>query len=182
MTKARYLFVAMPLAEVLAALHASLVRHSLIETLGDALFPPGNWHQSLSERFWGDSPTLQSRLLQAGDLVTARAVLMRLNRIKGSASHWTFQARGTPVGFTALLAAIRNALSVVGLEDMTGHRPHVTLSYRPPHELPTLWLEPPVEWLIDEFLLVKGRGEGANYHYEVIKSWHLTADPQLRLF
>jgi 2'-5' RNA ligase len=187
MTRPRYVFVAKPPQAVREALREALARLGLDTQLGRSMFKPENWHQSLSDRFW-EAPGLRETLLRAGELLSAQAVTLRLNRIAGSGEgspHWAFRAYGKPAGFSDLLMAVRAALSMAGMVDTVGHTPHVTVSYTAPISLAPLKITPSVEWAIDEVLLVVGEGDGDNYHYDVVGRWQLIPLPasrQLSLF
>jgi len=185
MTDVRYLFVAMPPAEVQQALLAFLMQHGLDARLGTAMFAVKNWHQSLSDRFWDPSEALIDTLRRAGAMVSAEVVPLLFNRLIGTGGgaqiHWTLHARGKPGAFGDLLDAVDEALAAVGLPRGPKHQPHITVSYCAPSPLPTLRLRPPVPWLIDELLLVRGGVENGEYRYEVDSHWPLIASRQLRL-
>lgn len=181
MTEPRLLVLSLVSPEVRAALSTAIALHGLGARLGDALFAAENWHQSWSDRF-PDTPPMRERLRRACARVAAPACSLTLNRIGGE-THWTALAHGEPAEFTDVLTAVQAELLREGL-DASNHRPHVTLSYRPPEPLPSLSIRP-IPWRIDEILLVRGCGQGPDYHYEVLGSWGLQAmpaDAQLELF
>jgi len=143
MTNIRYLFVAMPPADVRQALLEFLTRHGLTARLGGAMFAVQNWHQSLSDRFWGPPAAVIDALRRAGSLVSAHPVPLLFNRLtsnKGPQIHWTLRAKGKPASFGELLNAVDDALAAVGLPRGPRHDPHITLSYRAPSTLETLRL------------------------------------------
>lgn len=160
----------------------SLAYWQLRERLGDSLSPPGNWHQTLSDRFF-EGRGLAKSLQRAGDRVRASACTLLLNRIQGvdrstpgrrERIHWAFRAKGEPAGFTALVAAVREGLAQEGLASPGGHTPHVTVSYDAPMALGTQKITP-IPWTLEELLLVEGGGEP--YVYEVIARWPLQPLP-----
>lgn len=182
MTTPRLILMAMPPLAVRRAMEAAVARNGLDSWLGECMFSAGNWHQTFSDRY-PDERAFRQQLLQAGARVSAQAFTMTLNRLRDHSSdgtiHWTFRVRGIPAGFTALLAAVRNALIEQGIEPGTGHTPHVTLSYRAPERLGATAMAP-IPWTVDELLLVVGGGRP--YHYEIIGRWTLQPHPQLTLF
>ena len=175
----RVFFTALVSLAVRDALWQAVCAHGLHEKLGRQLFDLENWHQTLSGRHFSPSAERIERLREAGSQISAHAFTMLINRIGGSSyvdatqgiekHHWEFRVRGKPYGFADLLAAVQRALAA----DDEGHRPHVTLSYNAPTKLPTLKIEPAVEWLIDEIQLVEGGG--SPYRYRVIDRWRLAA-------
>ena len=181
MTEPRLLVISLVSPQVRAALSTTLALHGLGTRLGPALFAAENWHQTWSDRF-ADTPGNRERLRRACARVAAPACTLTLNRIAGD-GHWTALAQGEPSEFTDVQTALQAELLREGLE-ASNHRPHVTLSYWPPERLDTLSIRP-VQWRIDEILLVRGCGHGTDYHYEVLGSWGLQpapADAQLELF
>lgn len=183
MTTPRLLFAALLAQEPGDALEAFIDREGLARRLGSALFRRANWHQSLSNQFWpGDERDLEDRLLRAGSRLSATAVPLLFNRVTCQRAHAAFRAKGTPVGFPALLEAVRAALATEGLVSPTGHTPHTTFSYSAPEGLPSLKIDPPIRWLIDKVWLVKGCGDGSAYHYERLGEWNLHPLPQRELF
>lgn len=174
------LFMAKPPAEVRQAMLRTMEDKGWARALGDALSKPENWHQSLSHPVDGSS-LLREAMLVLGSRVTAVAFTMVFNRVVGNSGsdgniHWAFHARGAPRPLAELVAALRRGLEVLGLEDMPGHRPHATVSYRAPHRLPSTPILP-IAWRVDELLLVETRGRGDGYHYHPLASWPLRPVP-----
>lgn len=178
----RLLFMTQPSPTVRDVMQHSLAYWQLRERLGDSLSPPGNWHQTLSDRFF-EGRGLAKSLQRAGDRVRASACTLLLNRIQGvdrstpgrrERIHWAFRAKGEPAGFTALVAAVREGLAQEGLASPGGHTPHVTVSYDAPMALGTQKITP-IPWTLEELLLVEGGGEP--YAYEVIARWPLQPLP-----
>lgn len=172
--------MAQPPAPVRAVMQRTLAYWQLDRRLGDSLFPPANWHQTLSDRFF-EGRSLLGPLRRAGGRIQAQACTLLLNRIRGidrrqadgrGAIHWSFLPRGEPDGFAALLAAVRASLAQEGLASPSGHTPHLTISYDAPSVLGTQKITP-IPWTIDEILLVEGHG--VPYAYEVIERWPLRA-------
>lgn len=171
-------FMAQPQLAVRARMEAAVATSGLDLRLGSAQFESGNWHQSFSDR-QDDKPKVRAAMLRAGARVSAPSFLMTLNRINGTGVgprgiHWAFRALGKPKGLEAVLSSVRAALQAEGIDDETGHGPHVTISYKAPSPLPSVPIEP-IEWMIDELLLVRGGGQP--YQYEVIGRWPLAASP-----
>lgn len=171
----RCLFMGKPSAAARRRLAAELERAGLTARLGNALFAPLNWHQSLSDRF-EDEPRTVERLRQAGgELHCARAVRFRMDRIESEPGpegvHWAFKAERAPLDFGRLVQDLGSST-----EAATGRKPvrptaHITISYWAPESLRRMVPIDPVEWLLEEVLLV--RGLGRPYHYEVIDRWKL---------
>lgn len=171
------LFMAMPSPEVRAHLQVILTAAGWDQQLGEALFDPQNWHQSLSHPLPG-SDALRERMLDIGSRIDAAAFTTVLNRVRGSgqpdAVHWAFHATQRPAAFDALVKTIRDGLQTVGLDDMPGHSPHVTISYWAPARLAAQKI-PPIGWRIDELLLVETCS--APYRYRTLASWPLRPVP-----
>lgn len=172
----RALFVAMPGAEVRDGLLTGARAHGLEHQLGSAMFDPLNWHQTLSDRHWRPSAERIEQLKRAGDRIDGAAFTLRFDRIGGS-DHWVFGAQSGSRGLKDLLAAVQHGLGTEGLADTLVHSPHITLSYNAPHPLRRTDIEP-VEWRVDELLLVLGGGSEP-YRYRVVERWPLQAGDQL---
>lgn len=168
----RTLFVAMPGAGVREKLLAAVRAKGLDHPLGRSLFDPGNWHQSLSDRHWRPDGERIERLKRAGDRIEGHAFTLGFDRI-GGGDHWVFGVKGASHGLKDLLAAVQRGLRAEGLADNLAHAPHITLSYKPPHPLQRVDIEP-VEWQVDEILLVIGGGSEP-YRYRVVGRWPLRA-------
>ena len=173
----RLFFASMPPAAWRERLQALMTAHGLDRRLRGAMFAPGNWHQSWSERVFDPTPADCDALLQAGAGIRAHACTLSFNRIDSSGEepgriHWTLRARGRPAAFDAAAARIRTTLADAGHAAIaTGVNPHVTLSYCARDALAKLALDPPLAWTIDELLLVIGGGQP--YAYDVIGRWPL---------
>jgi 2'-5' RNA ligase len=180
------LFIAKPQPDVLSAMVTAVTASGLDHLLGAALFAPDNWHQSLSDRY-SDEPELRDRLLHAGGRISAVSVTMTLNRIISKSGkrgiQWAFRARGEPPEFQELLNTVQAALRAEGLSEEQGHIPHITISYAAPARLSSQKILP-IEWTVNEILLVKGGGEEP-YQYRTLGRWQLLAPPypyaQMRL-
>lgn len=152
-----------------------LAASGLNRRLGSALFPPQDWHQSLSHPLDFSDDLCQS-MMNAGARVDAAAFTIVLNRVRGEARdfdsiHWEFRATKRPPAFDVLLAAVRKALQK---EDMGGNTPHVTISYGAPGPLPLTKIHP-IPWRIDELLLVKTQPGTPRYH--TLARWPLRPAP-----
>lgn len=182
----RLLFVAKPQLEVRSAMEQAVAACGLDTSLGGALFMPENWHQSLSGTYKTNTAADVNSFLRAGSRIAATAVKMRFNRIKsqGSATrkiHWEFLTLGNPDGFHELVFAVQAAIRAEGIGARTVRRPHVTISYWAPSQLPSQMIAP-IDWEIDAVLLVEGGGHP--YRYTTLAQWPLTPVPirQLPLF
>ena len=178
----RCFFMSQPQKAVREHLHAELRRIGLVKQLGRrALFPPLNWHQSLSDRF-EDDPELIERLLSIGPRISAHALRFKIDRVESTRgpqdTHWAFKPEQTPVDFDPLLLSVKAAISTVDRRPQGGHTPHITVSYRAPEHLRAMVQIQPVEWIMDEVLFV--RGGGTPYHYEVLGRWPLLP-PRIQL-
>ena len=175
----------MPEADVREPLLERLYARGLQKQLGQNLFPPDLWHQSLSGRFFSDSPAAIKRLLAVGDQSSAPPFNLTLDRIAGGEGppfHWAFRAARRPLQLSRLIESIRKALLAQGGHDDAQPSAHITISYRAPGPLPPTPI-PAVHWTVWEFLLV--RGGGTPYRYEVLGRWPLRPDavsPQRSLF
>ncbi|MBE2210073.1 MAG: hypothetical protein IAE66_00600 [Xanthomonadaceae bacterium] len=182
-TMPRYFFGVLPRPDESEQWLTRLAAAGVASKLGRRMFAMANWHQTLSGRHFDADDTTIARLLQAGARINASAVTLRFNRViwtQGEPerrNHCTLFTQGRPVEFDALLGAVQAALAEVGLGDSEGHRPHITLSYDAGELHPTVQLIP-IEWSIDEVLLLKGHGNP--YRYDVIGRWPLLppASPQ----
>ncbi|ASK95899.1 hypothetical protein KWH01_17700 [Xanthomonas campestris pv. merremiae] len=172
----RLIFMLKPPPQVLEVMVGAVAVHGLDAMLGDAYFYPGNWHQSVSDRFEGS--VARAAMLRAGDRLDAQAITFCLNRITSRGTdplHWAFRAEGNPFAFIALQAAIAAALRAEGLRVAGGHTPHVTISYAAPGKLnhPIV----PITWHATEVLLVEGGGRP--YRYVTLGSWPLRPEDLL---
>ena len=172
-------FMAKPPTEVRHAMQQALAENGWDSQLGDTLFAPDHWHQSLSYPL-PSTPALRHNLMEIGAHIRSQAFTVLLNRIAGTAAdpaaiHWKFHATTKPAAFDALQAHIRDGLQAHGIEGMPGHSPHVTFSYWAPHKLARQEIRP-IPWRIDEVLLVESQGDP--YHYDVLGRWSLRPAPQ----
>lgn len=179
MSQARILIVTQPQSLVRHRLRARISALGLDRELGEHLFSPDHWHQTWCGPFDSGQEALLA-LLAAGNAVQAaqlKTVELSFNRIrgeKGERIHWSFCARGRPEPFNRLLTTLQTELKSHGFKD-GGHRPHITISYRALHALPT-WRIDPVDWLIDEIQLVERTGTGKQLRYQVLHRWPLASD------
>ena len=177
MSNTRVFFAAMPPPSVVAAIAGVVERSGVGRQLGAALFAPGNWHQSLSERVFNASEADIQRLRGAGALVRGHACTLEYNRITSARDNKgrvqvTLRAYGEPPAFKALVAAVQQPLPGAGYAPLaTGITPHTTLSYDAPAVLDTVAIATPLRWTLDELLLVMGHGRP--YRYDVIDRWAL---------
>ena len=176
------MFMLQPDAPVRAALEQMLVSTGLGAQLGESLFAPGNWHQSLSERIYDPSPAQIEALLAVGAAVQAPGSSLCLDRIDSALDakgRIQVTLRGPAHNKTSLmpvLTALRAQLHAAGFGALaTGITAHTTLSYNAPRLLPRLRLAQPVWWAYDELRLVLGTGQP--YHYQVLGRWPLLPDP-----
>ncbi|WP_326536028.1 2'-5' RNA ligase family protein [Pseudorhodoferax sp.] len=179
MTTPSLFFMAKPSTEVRHAMQQVLADNGWDGQLGDTLFAPDNWHQSLSHPM-PSTPARRHALMEIGAHVRSQAFTLLLNRIAGTAAdptsiHWKFYATTRPAGLDALLANIRDGLQAQGLDGMPGHSPHVTVSYWAPHKLARQPIRP-IPWRIDEVLLVESQGDP--YRYNTLGRWSLRPAPQ----
>jgi len=156
---------------------AKLDQLGVTDKLGSRLFRPGNWHQSLSERFFDPTQDECDALLRVGDQLSAHACTLDFNRVEGpdlavGRKHCTLRAFGTPKGFSRLLLQVKNQLVSNDLGQIaTGVTPHITLSYNADRSFSNTLVDPTIPWTIDELCLVIGGGDP--YGYEVIGRWPL---------
>lgn len=172
--------MAQPAPEVRLAMERALTTHGLDKQLDGALFDSQNWHQSLSHPL-PSSSALCNRMMDMGSRIKATAFTMDLNQIRGKGPvgpsntiHWAFHATTRPAAFDALVAAVREAFHQEGVRDMSGHTPHVTISYWAPDKLATTKIQP-IAWRIDELLLVESRSDP--YRYHTLAKWPLRPAP-----
>lgn len=150
------------------------------------MFPTANWHQSLSDS-WSEVPQIHDAMMRAGDALVAAPVTMQLGQIDGPRQNgrrldWAIRPSTSVDGFTDLVGAVQASLQKHGVNDKTGHTPHITASYRGPHLLPKTPIAS-VEWTIDTVELVATREHP--YRYETLARWPLTGarepPPQMSL-
>ncbi|MEA5122287.1 hypothetical protein [Xanthomonas floridensis] len=166
----RLIFMLKPPPQVLDVMVGAVAAHRPDAKLGDAYFDPGNWRQSVSDRFEG--PAARAAMLRAGDRLDAQAVTFCLNRITNRGTdqvHWAFRAEGTPSAFIAVQAAIAAALRAEGFHVASGHTPHATISDAAPRKVTQPIV--PITWHATEVLLVEGGGRP--YHSAPIACWQL---------
>jgi 2'-5' RNA ligase len=180
MTPPALFFLAKPPSRVRQAMLQTLALAGWDRQLGDTLFAPDNWHQSLSHPV-ASTPALRQGMLEAGPRIQATAFTLLLKHVRGKAGptdaiHWEFTGQGAPRPFAALVDAVRMGLRKLALDGMPGHSRHVTVSYRAPGPLASTEIVP-IPWRIDEILLVESEGSGAHYHYRTLGSWPLRAVP-----
>ena len=179
MNDPRVFFAAMPPEPVRMAIASLLQQHGIDKAVGSRLSPPGNWHQSLSERIFRPDQAQLAGLLAVGEAVRAHACTMLHTGIDSSANqkgniHVTLRG-GSRKLLDPLNEAVRQPLRRAGFEAMAaGVTPHVTLSYNAPALVPAVKLEQPVRWTIDELLLLVGHGQP--YRYDILGRWPLLAE------
>ncbi|MDB5973152.1 MAG: hypothetical protein JWQ90_5602 [Hydrocarboniphaga sp.] len=168
------ILMAMPEPSTREALVRAFASTGLRARLGDGMFDPLCWHQSLSDRYNNTGENLRL-LLEAGSAVSAAPFLLGIDRLQSRAGresiHWSLKPSRVPDEFAMLLQSLRNALAAKHLDELAGHTAHITISYRAPIKQATIRI-PPVLWTIDEFMLVRGGGEP--YRYEVLRRWKLS--------
>ncbi|TYK73198.1 2'-5' RNA ligase family protein [Comamonas sp. Z3] len=190
MSQARILIVTQPKSPVRDRLRARISALGLDGELGERLFSPGNWHQTWCGPFDSGQEAMLA-LLAAGNAVQEaqlKAFELSFNRVRGEVGeriHWSLRTRGRPEPFNRLLTTLQTALESHGFKD-GGHGPHITISYRALHALPTRRIDP-VDWLIDEIQLVERTDTGKQLRYRVLHRWPLASGSpprpqQLRLF
>lgn len=181
--------MALPPPEVRQALVAALEHDGLAGKLGRAaLFPPANWHQTLSLRS-ASTAEAQAALLRAGARIGGTAFTLVFDRLKGasrgdSTCHWAFKAQRPPAAFRVLVDQVARAMRAEGFDAQSTPTPHVTVSYDAPLRIGVVAIEP-VAWHIDAVSLVEGGG--VPYRYEVLHQWPLAparpgVESQLDLF
>jgi 2'-5' RNA ligase len=143
--------------------------------LGGALYPPRNWHQTLSDL---QPPDARAALRRACAELVAEGAELRLGLLESAGPepgriHWRFvPADGKSDGLSRLLAALRARLRAEGLAAQNGHRPHVTISYGARQGIAPLNF-PPQPWQIDTIELVEAAGRGKDYRYDTVDAWPL---------
>jgi 2'-5' RNA ligase len=167
------------MARVPEAIRVALLRvladADMDTTLGRALYPPRNWHQSLSDLH---PAAAREAMRQACAGLDAHAFELRLDRLESSGItsgriHFQFvPSTGKPEGLADLLTRVRGRLHTQGIVETQGHRAHVTVSYNARQGIEPLRIEP-VSWLIDTVELVEAAGRGNDYRYDVVEAWPL---------
>lgn len=136
-----------------------------------------NLHMSLSDRHYRSDP---APMLRACERVRVPAFDLTLNRITYE-GHLTLRALGDkPRAFVELIESIRQELAKEGIDDVTGHTAHITLSYDSPIRLDRSIHLKPMALPVDEFELVVGGGDP--YAYTTIGKWPLGPRVQADLF
>lgn len=171
----RLLFLLRPGAQVQAALADAIAAAGIKAVLGREAFPPGLWHQSVSDRY-ADRPDIRERLLAAGASLRALGFTLELDQVRaakntrGSFNVDARERRGS-AELEALVAAVNEAVTAQGLPAGGGHTPHVTLSYGFRGTLPPSQPMAPVEWPVETVELVVGGG--TPYRYDTLGHWTL---------
>ncbi len=161
------------------ALLRALAIGGLDARLGGALYPPRNWHQTLSDL---QPPASLEAMRRACAGLEAHAFQLRFDQVRSSGSeagriHWEFlPSHGKPEGLALLLAEVQDRLRAQGIGHVHGHRAHVTVSYSASQGIGTLAI-PAVDWLLDTIELVQVAGRGKDYRYETVEAWPLRAPP-----
>ena len=174
------LILAKPGADVVSPLSAVLAALG-IHAATPYLSPSSNWHQSFTNP--GPSlPQVKDVLLRIGDAIQAaglRAFTLRFDQIHGPQPHnpgdpihWEFFTSERPKEFDAVITFVKDMQTQLGVPRERGHRPHITCHYRAPCLLPKRRFEP-IDWLIDELLLVEGREINGRFAHEVLHRWKL---------
>ncbi|WP_348673336.1 hypothetical protein [uncultured Abyssibacter sp.] len=159
-----------PPTNVRGRMEATLDEHGLTERLGDALFPPEHWHQSLSG-IHEDTPGMLETLMQVGNAINAESALMRFDHIGDSGGRqWSFLPRNEPGGFSELISEVRRSMSLWGLDMAFRNRPQVPISYRAPEDLRPVEIDS-IDWKLDRYTLVRRRRHP--FGYDTLKEWRL---------
>lgn len=176
MAKPGELFVMARVPQPLADALLGVLRDAGLDALlGHALYPPRNWHQTLSDL---QPPDAREALRRACSGLAAEATEVRLDRLESTGPqpgriHWRFvPAGGKSEGLARLLAALRTRLRVECLAAQHGHRPHVTISYGARQAIAPLAV-PSQPWRIDTIELVEVAGRGKDYRYDTVDAWTL---------
>lgn len=175
-------FKLLPPAEVLCGFEGRLAALGC-DVSRPYVFDRKRWHQSVSSPF-EEHPGLLERMLRAGDRIDVPEFTLVFDRLSGHSAgeggiHWLFGIRGQSRPFNALVNDARARLKQEGVHDPSGHRAHVTVSYKAPNAFRTRRMTP-VAWPIREVLLVRGGGDLPAYG--VVARWPLRADPQRTLW
>lgn len=166
---------------VVEALLRGMAPLQLQRRLGDALFEPRNWHQSLSLIY---PAHMRDALVAACREIKANAFTMHIDRLESDGNdpghiHWRLiPSGGKPLGLVRLLEARRVAFEAHGIHDNEGHSAHTTISYRARQSLPLFLNIPLVTLIVDAIELVAVRGSGRTYRYETIESFPLATMPE----
>ena len=172
----KHLLILAPMpARVRIALLASLADAGLLAPLGDALFDPINWHQSLSPEL-ADTPDLRDRFVNACTRLDSEAVTITFDRVRSTIDNegrirWTVLPSGSQTSFGALDVALHAALVAEDFVAAYHRTPHVTISYHAATELAQTIRIRPVTWTIDAVELVSPGG--SPYRYRTLGRWAL---------
>ena len=166
---------------VVEALLRGMAPLQLQRRLGNALFEPHNWHQSLSLIY---PAHMRDALLAACRDIKATAFAMHIDRLESDGNvpahiHWRLiPSGGKPAGLVRLLEARRVTFEAHGIYDDMGHGAHTTICYRALQGLPTFLNIPLATWIVDAIELVAVRGFGRTYRYETLEVWPLAPMPE----
>lgn len=174
-------FKLLPPAEVLCGLESGLGALGC-DVSQPHVFDRKRWHQSVSSPFEEQAGLLE-RMRRAGDRIDVPEFTLVFDRLSGHSAgeggiHWAFGIRGQSPSLNALVNDVRARLAQEGVHDPSGHRAHVTVSYKAPHAFRTRRMEP-VTWPIREVLLVRG---GDSLGYSILARWPLRPAPQRTLW
>ncbi|WP_139202803.1 2'-5' RNA ligase family protein [Pseudoxanthomonas sp. GM95] len=174
----RLLFIARPDEAMREVFDASTREQGIQASTGLAMFPLVNWHQTLSDRFI-DTPDTRDLLRRAGDGIQLRGFTLALDRLRISPNER--QSANVELccsqdvdGLKQLIVALKAAIAGQDLlTTRSGHRPHVTLSYRHHTDVKRQQSHPirTIAWAIDSFELVVGSGDP--YRYQTLARWAL---------
>lgn len=169
------LFVMARVPQALRDALLGVLHEAGLDTLaGDALYPPRNWHQTLSDLH---PPAAREAMRRACAGLDAAGFELALDRLDCSAReriHWQFvPSSGRPDGLARLMTALRGRLRAQGLAETQGHRAHVTVSYNAGRAIEPLAFAP-LCWPVDAIELVEVAGRGRDYRYDVVDAWPLS--------
>lgn len=142
---------------------------------------PERYHMTLL--FLGDQvqAVQEAAALQAAKALRAAPFTLTLDQA-GSfrnprATPWWLGARKAPDGLTRLHEQLRDVLlrANAPVERMR-FTPHLTI-YRADRALPTTAIAP-IEWAVDEFVLVRSRLDEQPIRYEILGRWPLLGAPE----
>ncbi|NKF21520.1 RNA 2',3'-cyclic phosphodiesterase [Solimonas marina] len=192
----RLFFALWPGEAVRASCNAAARQLNIRMPSGGYLSSPERYHVTLL--FLGDHVPRdqEDAACRAAALVRAAPFTLTLDHagsFRNREIPWWIAARSTPPGLTAFYAALRDAMlqARVSLERLR-FVPHLTIARNAKIILPPTPIEP-IDWAVDEFVLIRSRLDLRPVRYEVIGRWPLLAPeggtatpipapPQLDLF
>ncbi|MGH8456740.1 MAG: RNA 2',3'-cyclic phosphodiesterase [Stenotrophobium sp.] len=143
---------------------------------GGYLIRPARYHMTLL--FLGDEvpPAMEARALQVAHRMSLPPFMLTLNQamsFRNKEIPWVLMPHETPPGLSGLYDALRTALRAPGVvPDRKSFSPHLTVLRNAGQMLPLTQIGP-VNWAVQEFVLIRSVLHRQLVEYQVIGRWPL---------